>query len=166
MADYCFNFLLVLDGGGLAGHLGDDLLHLLTHLLGNLCTGLNILVNICLHRNRLAHFLLNLGTGMHVARLGLGRSLAVVSTISIAMGTHFDFFAISLLKPSDLLPNLDSLCGAGLLGDQLAGAHLDGLVLLHTWWRVVVAMVAIPWLWHAQGGGKSSKQNNNLKQFS
>merc|ERR1719339_278026 len=87
---------------------------------------------------------------MDITRLSIGRSLAVVTvvtvvaTVTITWLTDLDLLTISLLKSSDLLPNFNSLCGAGLLWHQLAGSHLDCLRLLNARRWMVVAMVAVP----------------------
>ena len=73
-----------------------------------------------------------------------------------------NLFAITFLKSSDLLPNLNGLCGTGLLWHQLAGHHLDGLQLLETRRRMMVAMMAISKSRGAQGAANGTKQNNNL----
>ena len=102
---------------------------------------------------------------MDIARLSISGSLAVVSVVpavTIAWLADLDLLTISLLKSGDLLPDLNSLCGAGLLRHQLAGHHSDGLQLLETGSWMVIAMVAVPRSRGAQGGDNGTKQNNNL----
>ena len=70
----------MLDSGFLAGDLRNNLVNLFADFFSNFCAGLNILGDICFHRNRLANLFLDLLTRcMHVARLSFSFSFAVVT---------------------------------------------------------------------------------------
>merc|ERR1712115_180122 len=128
--------LLVLNASDLlARHLGHNLLYRLTNLLHDL-----------------------------FASISSGPLPIPMISVSVAedWGTwHLNFFALSLLIASDLLPDNDGLGGAGLLGHQGALGHGDHLLLLGTGGRSVIGVnkpVSVSSGRHSTGYVENGKQ--------